>query len=145
MADPITTLQHGFTLFQAETAQLPLAVQAWMWVMRIVLGASIVFVPRRAAAITFGVMLVTAVSRFYAKGLFPDVPAAHIGAMSHILLWTPLVVYLLFSMRKWRKFAGSQFGESLFERAFGIWRACAIAVIVISLAFDIREAVAMLS
>ena len=144
MADPITTLQHGFELFRAETAQLPLAVQAWMWVMRIVLGASIVFLPRRAAVITFAVMLVTAVSRFYAKGLWPDMPAAHIGATSHLVLWTPLVIYLLFSMRKWRKFGGSTFERPKFEQAFGIWRACAIAVILISLAFDIREAVAML-
>lgn len=67
--------------------------------MRIVLGASLVFLPQPGAIVAFAVMLTTAVSRFFIKGLHPDIPAAHIGASVHIVLWAPLAIYLLYSMR----------------------------------------------
>ena len=55
--DLIAVLTHGFSLFRAETAQLPVVVLAWMWVMRIVLGANLVFLPRLGAIVAFAVML----------------------------------------------------------------------------------------
>lgn len=136
----VAALLHGFSLFRAETAHLPPLVLAWMWAMRIVLGASIVFLPRRGALATFGVMLTTAVSRFYIKGLYPDIPAPHIGALIHVVLWTPLAAFLLYSMRNRRPS-----GESHFERAYAIWRVVAIGVIAVSLAFDVREVMAILA
>ena len=140
IAHIFTTLLHGASLFRAETAHLPLAVLIWMWVMRIALGASIVFLPRPGALATLGVMITTAISRFYIKGLYPDIPAAHIGAVSHIVLWAPLAGFLLYTLR------GRQSPvRSKRERAYRIWRAVAIAVMAVSLAFDLREVAAILA
>ena len=139
IAHIFTTLLHGASLFRAETAHLPLAVLIWMWAMRISLGASIVFLPRPGALATLGVMLTTGLSRFYIKGLYPDIPAAHIGAISHIVLWAPLAGFLIYTM------SGKQIPtRSNFERAYRIWRAVAIAVIAVSLVFDVREVAAIL-
>ena len=136
----VAVLMHGFSLFRAETARLPAAVQAWMWVMRIILGASIVFVPRRGAVATFAVMLVTAVSRFYVKGLYPDVLAAQIGASVHVVLWLPLAIFLLWTMRVERRPDGT-----LLDRGYGFWRIAAVAVMAISLVFDVREVIGILA
>jgi len=130
----VAVLVHGFSLFRAETAHLPAAVLAWMWAMRIVLGASIAFLPRRGAIAAFAVMLVTAVSRFLLKGFHPEVPSAHIGASVHVVLWLPLAIFLLWTLHAERKTA-----DTLMDRAYGVWLIAEIAVIVISLVFDIRE------
>jgi hypothetical protein len=136
----VTVLMHGFSLFRAETAALPAAVLAWMWVMRIVLGASIVFLPRPGAVAAVGVMFTTAVSRFYIKGLYPDMPAAHIGASVHIVLWLPLAIFLLTTMRAPRKP-----DHTALDRAYRFWRIVALAVIGVSLVFDVREAIGFLA
>lgn len=132
------TLVHGATLFRAETAHLPAAVQAWMWTMRIVLGASLVFLPRRGAMATLAVMVVTGVSRFYVKGLYPQLAAAQIGAMSHIVLWLPLAIFLLFTLRERRPVRPTPR-----DRAYRYWRIAVLALIAVSLAFDVREAAAL--
>lgn len=134
------TLLHGFELFRAETAQLPLAVLAWMWAMRIVLGASIVFLRHRGALVTFGTMLATAVGRFYIKGIFPEIPAPQIGASVHVVLWLPLLAFLLYSMRAPRPQEPSRF-----DRAYATWRGVAAVVLAVSLVFDVREVVRILS
>jgi len=134
--DLIAMLMHGFSLFRAETAQLPAAVLAWMWVMRIVLGASLVFLPRPGAIAAFAVMLTTAMSRFFIKGLRPDIPAAHIGASVHVVLWAPLAIYLLYSMRAQPAAHGAAM-----ERAYGFWRIAAVGVLALSLVLDIREVI----
>lgn len=140
LEDFLATVMRGFTLFQAETAQLPPAVLAWMWAMRIVFGGSVIFLPRVGALVTFGTMLATAVLRFYAKGLYPDVPASHIGALVHVVLWLPLAAFLLYSMRGQREPRGSHF-----DRVFAIWRPVVIGMLAVSLVFDVREVMRMLA
>ncbi len=137
--DVVATLLRGFTLFRGETGQLPLAVLAWMWAMRVVFLASIVFLPRAGAVATLATMLATAVLRFYVKGLYPDLPAPFIGALTHIVLWSPLVVFLLYSMRGRRAP-----GISSLERAYPDWLAVVIAMMAVSLVFDVREVVTAL-
>ena len=134
----VATIQRGFALFQADAAQLPPLVLAWMWAMRITLGASIVFLRRPGAIATLAVMLATAVSRFYIKGLYPEMPASNIGALTHVVLWIPLAAYLLYSWRNRRPY-----GNATLERAYAIWLPVALAVLAISLIFDIREVIAM--
>ena len=138
--DLIAVLTHGFSLFRTETAQLPAAVLAWMWVMRIALGASIVFLPRPGAIAAFAVMLTTAVSRFIIKGIYPDMPAAHIGASVHVVLWLPLTIFLLWTMH-----AHQTAGGTPMDRAYGFWRIAAVAVMAVSLVFDVREAIGFMA
>ena len=136
--DFVSTLLRGFSLFQAENALLPPLVLAWMWVMRIVFGASIIFLPRPGALTTLVAMLLTALSRFYIKGSYPDMPASHIGALTHVVLWIPLVAFLVYSMRRWKTFGGSRL-----EQAYAIWLPAAIGVLTVSLVFDVRAVLTM--
>jgi hypothetical protein len=130
----VATLVRGFALFQNETAQLPLTVLAWMWVMRIVFASSIVFLPRAGAVATLGTMTATALVRFYIKGSYPEIPAPQIGAMAHIALWVPLAAFLLYSIRARRAGSGN-----LLDRVYPYWRILAVGVLAVSLVFDIRE------
>lgn len=119
-------------LFREETAQLPMAVVVWMWAMRIGFGASIVFLPRPGAIATLGVMAATALLRFYIKGAQPDMPAVQIGSLVHAVLWLPLLAFLIFSA--WKQNAPA---VSIYDRAYASWRLVVIAMLSISLAFDI--------
>ena len=139
MEEFFATLLRGVTLFQAEIAQLSPAVLAWMWAMRIAFGASIVFLPRAGAVATLGTMIATAVLRFYVKGSYPDMLAPQIGALTHVVLWIPLIVFLLYSIRYQPATAGSRL-----DRAYTIWRVVAVGMLAVSLVFDIREAVTAL-
>jgi len=128
------TLMRGFSQFQSEIALLPVPILAWMWAMRIVFGLSLVFLPRRGAAAVLAVMIATAFARFYFKGLYPDIPAPMIGAQSHIVLWTPLLAFLLYAMR------GQRAPRATFmDKAYAVWYLLVIAVLATSLVFDVRE------
>jgi len=55
------------------------------------------------------------------------------------VLWIPLVVFLLYSMRGRRAP-----GISSLERAYPVWLAVTIAMMAVSLVFDVREVVTAL-
>jgi len=134
MEEFVATLVHGFTLFQGEIAHLPPTVLAWMWVMRIVFAASIVFLPRPGAIVTLGTMIATALVRFYIKGSHPEMPAPEIGAIAHIVLWIPLAIFLLYSIRVHHTTVGG-----LIDRAYPYWRILVVGVLITSLVLDIRD------
>ena len=134
MEEFAATLIRGFSQFQGEIALLPAPVLAWMWAMRIVFGFSLVFLPRRGAAAVLAVMIATALARFYFKGLYPDIPAPLIGAQCHIVLWAPLLGFLLYAMR------GQRARRTTFmDKAYAVWYLLVTAVLAISLVFDVRE------
>ncbi len=137
--DFVATLLRGFTLFRGETGQLLLAVLVWTWTMRVAFGDSIVFLPRAGAVATLATMLVTAVLRFYVKGLYLDLAAPFIGARTHIVLWSSLEVFLVYSMRGRRAP-----GISSLERAYPVRLTVAIAMMAVSFVFDVREVVTAL-
>lgn len=61
-------------------------------------------------------------------------PAPEIGSLVHIVIWLPLLVYLCFSPS-----ARDTASNNWLDRFYSLWRIVVIAVLVTSLAYDIRE------
>ena len=126
----LDTLSHGYRLFRAEVASLSFAVVAWMWAMRIAFGSNLIFLPRWNAFATLLAMVVTGISGFIVRGLYPEMPAIQIGALSHIVLWPAVLLLLLFRISIQRKPGSSTY----FEKAFAGWQMAVVIILTISFA-----------
>ena len=132
---PIDLIRAGAALYRQEMALLETPVLAWMWTMRLVFFGGVLLFPKREAVAVVGTMLATALLIFLIKGSFVTVPASHIGAGLHLILWTPLLVFLLVCW--WRR----EPTVLARDRILRIWTPLTAGLLVISLLFDVREVV----
>ena len=138
--DLFATPLRGFSLFQAETAQLPPAVLAWMWAMRIPFGASVVFftAPGRGGNSRYNARD----GRFalLCKGPVPEPSgAACRRADPHCVVDSAYRFSSLFDTQP----AGAR--RPRLDWTYAIWRTVALGMLAVSLVFDDREVVTALA
>lgn len=111
------------------------AVQIWMNWMLIVFAVSIIFSwkHKNARFVLAAFILSIPVGLF----IFSLTKSAHLIGIAHILLWGPLAVYLIL-----KDVRGGSFKP---RTPYGIWIILLLSTIFISLFFDIRDAVMILS
>ena len=113
-------------------AAIPLPLKLWLMVLLGTFAASLIFVWKKpvarwalgglVAAMFVGPKIITALG-------WPMLGGAI--ALSHVVCWTPVLIVLL-----WKR----PFMDSEEWLPFKIWSALLLAVIVISLVFDVRDA-----
>ena len=108
---------------------LPTWVQVWMNWMMFIFVASIFFVWKHNGArwtlLSFLLSMPVGMLVFYLSN------TVHLLGIVHLLLWTPLLVYLLLKEVKSERFN--------FQSPYGIWVVLLMATITTSLLFDIRD------
>ncbi|MGE0278086.1 MAG: hypothetical protein AB7R40_22050 [Nitrospiraceae bacterium] len=111
-----------------ESAGLPLHFSAWLyWMFFVIVLAPIVFIARRQGRI---VLIFSAVFLVVQLPLSRAVGLTNLLSLPHILIWTPLVIYLLRELHARRIEPVSP---------FGIWALTASGTAIISLVFDVRD------
>lgn len=113
----------------AYVAALPVWVQYWIYWMLAVLGlGSLVFSFTRPEArwLLLGFIL----SGVAAMGLGMTIGWNKLWGVTHLVFWTPVVIYYI---RRW----------PLVEKrsVFGVWFVLALATMIVSLVFDAKDAV----
>lgn len=113
-----------FAAFNAEIAAQPQWIQIWLNVLVgvLVLSVPFSFVRVEAGWTLLGLLLGVAGVVF----LYSHFGYSRILGLGHIIAWTPLVIYLLARRPHWR----------VAETWSGKWIVAAVAVLLVSLAFD---------
>ncbi len=116
---------------QAQMEMLSPAVQAWLNWMTICFLVSLLFVwTHKAARWVLAVMVLTMP---LGLAIFALTGAVHLLGITHLILWTPLLVYMVKSEVRTDEFkVGSP---------YGIWVLLLVATIFISLVFDVRDVI----
>lgn len=113
----------------AQMAELPGWVQIWMNWMMVIFLAAIFFVWKHRGA--RWALLSMLLSMPLAMLVFHLSNTVHLLGIVHLLLWTPLLVYLLLIDIKSEAFK--------FKSPYGVWVILLMTTIVVSLLFDIRD------
>lgn len=122
----------GLKNYRAETATLPLGVYVWMWFMRAVLiGGGLVFIGTVQGRVIFAMMAVNIAVLWGGKGLWPDMPLSMLGTSAHVVLWAPVLVWLVLYLRR----TGQPVGGAYTRMAWR-WGWLAGAVMAASLLMD---------
>lgn len=132
------TLMSARLALQAEAQAYPTGVRIWMGVMATLFFGGIVFTPWRVQArYVVGVMIATFVALVVGKAVWPEIARATIGAIVHLVLWSPLLFVLVWDrVREFRRSVG---GSRMFDTIYGVWLYAVIAVLTISLVLDGRD------
>lgn len=111
-----------------QPAEVPLLFALWFqWMFWVIVVAPVLFVRRRQGRI---VLVFSAVFVAVQFPLLQMVGLTNLLSLSHLLIWTPLVFYLLRELRARRIEPRSP---------FGVWALTAGATAIISLVFDVRD------
>ncbi len=106
-------------------------VKMWMNWMMIIFLSSLIFVYRHnTARIIFGSLIFTMPIAIW---LFNTTKSPHLIGVAHIIVWLPLAIYLV-------KTEVINQGEKL-KTPYGIYLVLLLTTIIISLYFDIRDAI----
>ena len=119
------------------SAETTLTVKYWMRWMMFIFFASLAFVPRfkparwAAAAIpaTIGLAVLTWL-------IFKNI---HLFGIPHLIIWTPLAVYLWKAVLSPAARAAQTAPPSLYAKAHMIWAVLLFVTILISLPLDVRD------
>jgi len=123
-------MQELNAAMQAGTTQ---AVQYWMSWMVLVFLVSIFFVWKyKTARLTMLAMVLTVPIVLITWKLTKNV---HLFGIAHLLVWTPLAVYIY--MKEF-KAVGGAFASGL-KSPYTLWLGLLFTTIVISLVFDVRD------
>ena len=111
-----------------ETPQLPLPFQLWLnWMLVVIILAPVLFVRHRQGRIALLGSVVLMVAQIPLMSAFGF---SHLLALTHLLVWTPVVVYFCRELR----------AERISVRSvFGVWSVVMVASAIISLVFDVRD------
>jgi hypothetical protein len=132
-------LRHAVDLRLAEVDALPQGIQTWMVFMRSLFLSSILFVIWKVEArFVLAMALTTALLIIGTKAVFPEIHSGQIGQTIHIIVWTPVLLYL-FSRRA--VFLAAIRAQTPISMVYGIWALLVIAVLTISLSFDYAGAI----
>lgn len=111
-----------------ESPELPLHFSLWFyWMFFIIVLAPIVFIRRRQGRV---VLVFSAIFLVVQLPLAQVVGLTNLLSLTHLLIWTPLVIYLLRELRARRIEPVSPFGT---------WALTASGTAIISLVFDVRD------
>lgn len=115
---------------QAVQSQISTPVMIWANFMGLVLvaGSAIFMFSHGAALLVFAATMAAFVIAF---ALYQFRPNIYVIGIPQLFLWTPLVAYLYRT-----EFAG---GAADFSQWFAIWLGVALATMVISILFDVRD------
>ena len=119
------SLNAALAAMDQVRAGLPSWVVYWMTWMSFVFASSFWFAFKHTPA--RWVLLVALITRPASTGIVYLLGTGAWG-LSHILLWTPLMIYI------WRRQYRSRFRD-----AYGVWLEILILTIVVSLVFDFYE------
>ena len=113
----------------AQMAELSQAVQIWVNWLMIVFLLSVFFLKKhRAARYVLGAFVGT---MLLAMGIFALWHNIHLFALAHLIVWSPLLVYL------WRReFKSPEFN---IVTPYGVWMTVLAVTMVVSLVFDVRD------
>lgn len=114
---------------QAINAVTSPAVQIWMNWMLFIFVVSILFVWKHVAARL--ALLAFVLSAVLGLVIFNYTKQPHLIGVSHLILWTPLAIYLVAKVIKAKNFKA--------RSPYGIWVLLLVATIVVSLVFDIKD------
>ena len=111
-------------------------VQLWMNWMFVIFAASILFVwkfksARWALAAFVGTMII-------GFGIWKMSSNVHLLGIAHLILWTPLAIYLWRQVLSGPARAGNP-ATGLYSKAHLFWAALLLLTIIISLVFDVRD------
>lgn len=118
-----------FSSFMADAAAQPDWVVTWMTFMVAVLALSVPLAPLRREALA--VALVMAATIPVVLWMYTIFGYSRILGLSHVILWTPLVFWLLSRRKSW-------FDDAPFT---GTWVALCTLVLIVSLGFDYTNTV----
>ena len=71
------------------------------------------------------------------KAVWPEVARATIGAFTHLVLWSPLLIFL--AVDRMRALRRGDHGTGTFGTVYSVWLYAVIGVLTISLLLDGRE------
>lgn len=122
------------SMMQSETSQ---ATKIWMNWMMIMFLSSLLFVfkfkpARWAVATILGTFVLAAIVWTLTQNV-------HLFAIPHLILWTPLAIYLWKSTLSPTARAKTYPPQSLYAKAHLLWAALLFTTILISLVFDVRD------
>ena len=118
-----------YEAYNADFAEAPQWVQAWVSYMSLLLMSSILVAPfRPEARWTLVVLILTLPAMMW---LYAQVGFVRLLGLVHVVLWTPLLVYLWMRRAHWR----------VRETIAGKWTALVFVTILISLLFDYTDVV----
>lgn len=111
-----------------EVAPLPLPFQLWLnWMFAVIIIAPILFVRHRQGRIALVGSVVLMVIQM---PLMAAVGFSHLLALTHLVVWIPVVVYFCRELR----------AERIKVRSiFGVWSVVMVASAIISIVFDVRD------
>ena len=122
------------TMMQSETTPL---VQIWMNWMVFIFLMSLIFIPKyKSARWAFAVILGTMALAGLVWKMTQNV---HLFALPHIILWTPLAVYLWITQLSGAARANRPPPTGLYGKAHRLWVVLLFVTIIISLVFDLRD------
>lgn len=113
---------------------LPRLVHYWINWMGAIFLLSIVFVKKHKAARY--VLLAMVLPGLIAAPLFYIFRSIHILGLAHIIVWGPLLYYLMLKELRGR--------DIMMRSAYGIWIVLLTITVIVSLVFDIRDLVLVL-
>ena len=122
-------LQEASASQDAYVAALPMWVQYWMyWMMAVLFAAPLIFAFWRPEARWLLLAMIAALVSTMALGM--AVGWNKLWGATHLVFWTPVVVYYV---RRW----------PVVEKrsVFGVWFVLALATMIVSLVFDAKDVV----
>ena len=116
---------------QSEMAQLPDGVLLWVKFMRIWFFSGVVFIPWwKPARWVVATMVATALAIIASKVLLPDFDTIKAGTIIQLVLWMPLLWYMLHNFRE--TISQSLGNSKLVNKLFGFWFSGALLLVLVS-------------
>lgn len=133
----IEAVRYTIDLRLAEVDALPQGVQSWMTFMRTLYLSSAVFVIwKKEARFVLAMGLSTAVLIIGVKTFFPEIHSGDIGTVVHLLLWTPVLIYLL---TRRAVFVAEIRSRQALQVTYGVWSFVVAGVLATSLVLDLAS------
>ncbi len=134
--DWIDILTQAISERRAEVATLPQWVKNWVAFMRILFFSGIIFTPwRKAPRYVVLTMILSAVAIIAGKLIIPEFDTVMVGTISQLVLWTPLLIYLVYH---WRTESLPPLRSAkLFSKIYGVWIIAVIVTICVSQVFNL--------
>lgn len=130
----IEAIRYAIELRLNEVDALPAGVQTWMTFMRNLYLSSIIFVFwKKEARFVLAMSLSTAILIISVKTFFPNIHSGEIGTVVHLLLWPPVLIYLVSRRTILLDEIKSKLPASL---AYGVWAFVVFGVLTTSLVLD---------
>lgn len=120
--------QYNFTEIQAQLDTLSPILRIWfVWLGLVILVLPFVFIRHRQGRVAVIFSLVFIAIQFPLLHVFG---IGYFLSLPHLVLWIPLFIYLSRELKA---------GRIQLHSPFGVWTLIAIATLLVSLVFDIRD------